>query len=92
MAEMKQRLNGDGDESSHRKQANKSAIVVQMPGVNFEELNFEQRRAPYNSGSRFINDKKHDRPIEDNPEHEPDNDWKACLQRQAFFVQRLLLK
>lgn len=75
MAEMKQRLNGDGNESLNRKQTRKGAIVVRMPGVNFEELNFEQRRAPYNSGSRFINDKRHDGPdVEDSAGCEPDND------------------
>lgn len=31
-----------------------------MPGVNFDEMNFEQRRAPYNSGKRNVGDRQYD--------------------------------
>lgn len=71
MAKMKQRLNGDGNESSSRKGAGKNAARVQIPAVDFEALNFEQRRAPYNSGSRFIKDKDLEQPgRQDSPGYE----------------------
>ncbi len=37
-----------------------------MAEVNFEEMNFEQRRAPYNSGKRTIAERKYDKPHQEN--------------------------
>lgn len=60
MAEMKQGLNSEEDKSLGRNGSGKKTSGVRIPPVDFEDLNFEQRRAPYNSGSRFITDGEHD--------------------------------
>lgn len=52
MAEQKQGTNRGGNEPSNRELHTSDALRRKIPGVNFEELNFEQRRAPYNSGER----------------------------------------
>jgi hypothetical protein len=50
---------GESEPSGHR---NKDTHKVRYPisGVNFDEMNFEQRRAPYNSGRRNIADRQYD--------------------------------
>lgn len=43
---------GRMDVSSHDKEQSNTSGRRVIPGVNFEELNFEERRAPYKGGSR----------------------------------------
>jgi hypothetical protein len=59
--------NDKGKEPSSRKEAGKAASSRRVPGVNFDELNFEQRRPPYNSGQRTIKDGQYNRSYRNEP-------------------------
>jgi hypothetical protein len=72
MAPMKQRLNGDGTEPL-RHIAGHNASEAHLPGVNFDEMNFEQRRAPYNSGNRVLSDKESDEPGRHDGGYQPED-------------------
>jgi hypothetical protein len=53
MADHAQPLDRNGAENRGRMKVEKSSSRRQIPGVDFEELNFEQRRMPYD-GQRTI--------------------------------------
>lgn len=70
MAEQ-QRVDRGSVQASRNKKGYKPGSHV--ASVDFNEMNFEQRRAPYNSGSRTIADKEFDEPrVENNPGHKHD--------------------
>ena len=53
MADMEQEKHrGRMGISSHNKEQSNTSGRRVIPGVNFEEMNFEQRRAPYKGNSR----------------------------------------
>lgn len=60
MANIRRRVNSESNGVLRHEAENEPVNDMQMPGVDFENLNFEQRRAPYNSGHRFINDLEED--------------------------------
>lgn len=62
MAALEQRRNRNGNESPEQNQNKQKTVGRRVPEVDFEELNFEQRRAPYNSGSRTIGEKEIQKP------------------------------
>jgi len=58
MAEVEQEQDRGSEESlGHNKEQPKTQGRGRIPGVNFDEMNFEQRRAPYNSGKRYRSEK-----------------------------------
>ena len=68
MAVMEPGRNEGGKEASRRNGVVKEAAGRRFTSVNFEELNYEQRRPPYNSGSRMMPEEDNDRMHEyDNP-------------------------
>ncbi len=60
MTDIRPGANADSNDAMRRQAENINDTGLQMPGVDFEALNFEQRRAPYDSGHRFIKDPVHD--------------------------------
>ena len=70
MAKMEQNPDGGRKEpSGHTKKQNNASARRLIQDVNFEEMNFEQRRAPYNSGSRNRSEEQYD---ENRNEERPD--------------------
>lgn len=68
MAKMDEGMNRGSTEPSGRKKNGTDASRRRIPGVDFEEMNFEQRRPPYNSGNRKEDNNANDRsPENDNP-------------------------
>lgn len=54
MADEKQRMTRGNTEPSSRIKPIGNVPGRHVLGVDFQEMNFEQRRAPYNSGTRTI--------------------------------------
>lgn len=61
MADQEQKPNRSVNEPSNHNQNTSGALRRKMQGVNFEEMNFEQRRAPYNSGKRNLAEREYDK-------------------------------
>jgi hypothetical protein len=73
MADMDQQSNHSRNDPSSRKE--KASTNRRIQKVDFEQMNFEQRRAPYNSGRRNIADREYDRPrAQDSPGPQPDGE------------------
>ena len=60
MSEKEPGTNRNGNEPSSRNQNEMNASRRKVPDVNFDEMNFEQRRAPYDSGKRNIDARMYD--------------------------------
>ena len=72
MANPEQGLNRDGNENPSSNTRSESR-TSRIPGVDFQDMNFEQRRAPYNSGSRNIPPREYDNhQTNDSTRHEAD--------------------
>lgn len=76
MAAVEQGMNRGSSEPSGRNKNGRDDSVPRVRNVDFDEMNFEQRRAPYNSGSRTLTDKIYDRAHKRNegPGNERDRD------------------
>jgi len=61
MAEPNEQENRGRSESAGHNTNNTNSSRRSVPDVNFDEMNFEQRRAPYNSGKRTISDREYDK-------------------------------
>jgi len=57
MAEVDQEQDRGRESTDHNNEQSKKQGRRRIPGVNFDEMNFEQRRAPYNSGKRYRSEK-----------------------------------
>ena len=57
--EDQQHMDRRSTEPSSRTKPNGNAPGRRVQNVDFDELNYEQRRAPYNSGNRIVNEKEY---------------------------------
>ena len=69
MAAQEQETNRSGSHPSSHKQNTTNTQRRKVLGVNFDEMNFEQRRAPYNSGQNNIEERQYDK---DRNDDQPD--------------------
>jgi hypothetical protein len=73
MAERNEELNRSENEPSSHTDGGTNPSRHSMPDVNFDEMNFEQRRAPYKGGKQNISYREQDKIQKDKDERRSRN-------------------